>query len=71
MGSSRGVLCGATRWTSLGRTQCWLPTRRSIDWNTVGTHCWSAVDFYGLGGLARLPHLQGNRGIRNVDALNS
>jgi hypothetical protein len=32
---------------------------------------WTSADFYGLGGLARLPHLQGNRGIRDLDALNS
>jgi hypothetical protein len=32
---------------------------------------WTSTDFYGLGGLARLSHLQGNRGIVELDALNS
>ena len=32
---------------------------------------WTSMDFYGLGGLARLLHLQGNRGIGEFDALNS
>lgn len=32
---------------------------------------WTSTDFCGLSGLARLPHLQGNRGIREAYALNS
>ena len=32
---------------------------------------WTSADFYGLGGLARLADLQGNREIRELDALNS
>jgi hypothetical protein len=32
---------------------------------------WTSVDFYGLGGLPRVPHLQANRWIYALDALNS
>jgi hypothetical protein len=60
----------------LGRTASTIGARTfpAPIWNTVGTHRWSAVDsvdFHGLAVSARPPHLQGNREIRKVDALNS
>jgi hypothetical protein len=48
--------------------------QRAQSWNTVGTHRWSAVDFCGLPRTRRCGTtavFAGNRGIWEIDALNS